>query len=105
MSRITVRNLELRLVRELRRRAADRGWSPEEEARDILRIALSRRPSGARNSAASARAGVEPSGEREYDLSPSVLISEPPPPSPRGPVSEFPLSPRGPIIEAPPRSV
>lgn len=77
MSRITVRNIELRLMRELRRRAAERGCSPEEEARDILRIALSRRPSGAR-SAASARARVEPLGEREYDLSPPGPISEPP---------------------------
>lgn len=78
MSRITVRNIELRLMRELRRRAAERGCSPEEEARDILRLALSRRPSGAR-SAASARAGIEPLGEREYDLSPPGPISEPTP--------------------------
>lgn len=78
MSRITVRNIELRLMRELRRRAAERGCSPEEEARDILRLALSRRPSGAR-SAARARAGVEPLGEREYDLSPPGPISEPSP--------------------------
>lgn len=105
MSRITVRNIELRLVRELRRRAADRGWSPEEEARDILRVALSRRPVGARNSAASARAGVEPAGEREYDLSPRGPISETPPRSP-GPISETPpVSPRGPVGETPPRSV
>lgn len=78
MSRITVRNIELRLMRELRRRAAERGCSPEEEARDILRLALSRRPSGARSAAASARAGIEPLGEREYDMSPPGPISEPP---------------------------
>ena len=77
MSRITVRNIELRLMRELRRRAAERGRSPEEEARDILRLALSRRPFGSR-SAASARARVEPLGERVYDLSPPGPISEPP---------------------------
>ena len=101
MSRITVRNLELRLMRELRRRAADRGWSPEEEARDILRIALSRRPSG---SAASARA--EPFGEREYDLSPHGPIIEPPPLSPHGPIIEPPpLSPRGPIGKPSPRTL
>ena len=90
MSRITVRNLELRLMRELRRRAADHGCSVEEEARDILRLALSRRPVGARNSAASARVGVEHAGEREYDLSPRGPISETPPLSPRGPISETP---------------
>ncbi len=100
MSRITVRNLELRLMRELRRRAADRGCSVEEEARDILRLALSRRPSGARNSAASVRVGVEPSGEREYDLSPRGPVIEPPPLSPR-PIGE----PRGPIGETHPGSV
>ena len=48
MPSITIRNLELRLKRELRRRAAERGCSPEEEARDILRAALSRRPAARR---------------------------------------------------------
>ena len=78
MSRITIRNLELRLMRELRRRAAERGCSPEEEARDILRIALGRRPSGAKGLAASGRARNAPSGGREFDLSPRDPMSEPP---------------------------
>lgn len=42
MPNITIRNLELRFKRELRRRAAERGCSLEDEARDILRAALSR---------------------------------------------------------------
>lgn len=48
MPNTTIRNLELRFKRELRRRAAERGCSLEDEARDILRAALSRRPAGRR---------------------------------------------------------
>ena len=80
MSRITIRNLELRLMRELRRRAAERGCSPEEEARDILRLALGRRPSSARIQAADGRASNAPAGGRDFDLSPRGHISEPPRP-------------------------
>ena len=40
MASITIRNLDDRLKYRLRVRAAERGHSMEEEARDILRIAL-----------------------------------------------------------------
>lgn len=74
MPNITIRNLELRFKRELRRRAAERGCSIEEEARDILRAALSRRPAGRR-----AGAGATP------DLSDGVVLDAPPPESPFAP--------------------
>ena len=69
MPNITIRNLELRFKRELRRRAAERGCSLEEEARDILRAALSRRPAGRRAAAGRAMA----------DLSDGVVLDAPPP--------------------------
>lgn len=75
MPSITIRNLELRLKRELRRRAAERGCSPEEEARDILRAALSRRPAARR--AAAGRAGP--------DRSDGFVLDAPPPDLPFAP--------------------
>ena len=42
MASITIRNLDDDLKRRLRIRSAERGHSMEEEARDILRIALAR---------------------------------------------------------------
>ena len=83
MPSITIRNLELRLKRELRRRAAERGCSPEEEARDILRAALSRRPSARR--AAPGRSEVfildaPPPGRSE-----AFVLDAPPPDPPFAP--------------------
>ena len=69
MPNITIRNLELRFKLELRRRAAERGCSLEDEARDILRAALSRRPAGRRAEAGRAMAG------RSED----VVLDAPPP--------------------------
>lgn len=71
MPNITIRNLELRFKRELRRRAAERGCSLEEEARDILRAALSRRP-------AVRRAGA---GRAMADRSEGIVLDAPPPES------------------------
>ena len=76
MPSITIRNLELRLKRELRRRAAERGCSPEEEARDILRAALSRRP--AARSAGARRAATDRSEA-------AFVLDAPPPDSPFAP--------------------
>ena len=42
MASITIRNLDEELKRRLRIRAAERGHSMEEEAREILRQAMSR---------------------------------------------------------------
>ena len=83
MPNITIRNLELRFKRELRRRAAERGCSLEEEARDILRAALSRRPAGRRAEAGRAEGIVldAPLASR----SDGVALNAPPPESPFAP--------------------
>ena len=89
MPSITIRNLELRLKRELRRRAAERGCSPEEEARDILRAALSRRPAARR--AAPGRAAPDRS-EAAFvldalpaDRAKAFVLDAPPPDPPFAP--------------------
>ena len=89
MPNITIRNLELRFKLELRRRAAERGCSLEEEARDILRAALSRRPAGR-------RAGV---GRAMPDRSEGIVLDAPPPDRSDGvgmdaPPPESPFAPR-----------
>ena len=89
MPNITIRNLELRFKRELRRRAAERGCSLEEEARDILRAALSRRTS-------SRRAGA---GRAMADRSEGIVLNAPPSGRSEGvgldaPLPESPFAPR-----------
>ena len=56
MASITIRNLEDSLKSRLRVQAAVHGRSMEDEARDILRSALSREPRRQRNLAAAIRA-------------------------------------------------
>ena len=83
MPSITIRNLELRLKRELRRRAAERGCSPEEEARDILRAALSRRPAARRTAPDRAKAFVLDAPPP--DRSEAFVLDAPPPDPPFAP--------------------
>ena len=78
MSSITIRNLDDKLKRKLRLRAAEHDRSMEEEARDILRCALSEEPRPAENLADSIRRLVEPYGGFEI------------PPFPRGPMRDPP---------------
>ena len=78
MSSITIRNLDDALKRRLRVRAAEHNRSMEEEARDILRCALSEEPRASDNLADVIRRLVEPYGG--FDL----------PPFPRGPLREPP---------------
>jgi plasmid stability protein len=78
MSSITIRNLDDGLKRKLRLRAATRNRSMEEEARDILRCALSEEPGPKDNLADAIRRLVEPLGG--FDL----------PPFPRGPLRDPP---------------
>ena len=88
MPNITIRNLELRFKRELRRRAAERGCSLEEEARDILRAALSRRPVGRRTTAGRAMADRSEGivlDATPTDRSEGVVLDAPPPESPFAP--------------------
>jgi antitoxin FitA len=78
MTSITIRNLEDTLKRRLRVRAAEHNRSMEEEARDILRCALSEERRAADNLADAIRRLVEPYGGFEL------------PPFPRGPMREPP---------------
>ena len=77
MASITIRNLEENLKRRLRVRAAERGHSMEEEARDILRQVVG---DGAppRNLAAAIRARVESLGGIDLDLPVREPMREPP---------------------------
>lgn len=107
MPNITIRNLELRFKRELRRRAAERGCSLEEEARDILRAALSRRPVGRR--AAADRTVTDRSegivlDAPPTDLSEGVVLNAPLAGRSEGVVTDVPLSGRseGIVLDAPP---
>jgi len=82
---ITIRNLDEAVKRKLRLRAAQRNRSMEEEARDILRAALSQEPAQAgnladaiRRRADAIRRRVEPFGGFELSLPPRGAMREPP---------------------------
>lgn len=77
MASITIRNLEDDLKRRLRIRAAEHGRSMEEEAREILRHAVTE-SAAPRNLAASIRSRVAPLGGLEIDLPPRDPMREPP---------------------------
>lgn len=62
MTSITIRNLDDGLKSRLRIQAAVHGRSMEEEARDILRAALSQEPMARPNLAAAIRARFAPLG-------------------------------------------
>lgn len=78
MTSITIRNLDDGLKRRLRVRAAEHGRSMEEEARDILRSALSQEVEPRDNLADGIRRIIEPLG--------GVAL----PPFPRGPLRDPP---------------
>jgi len=78
MTSITIRNIDESLKRRLRVRAAEHNRSMEEEARDILRCALSEESRVADNLGDIIRRLVEPHGGFEL------------PPFPRGPLREPP---------------
>jgi plasmid stability protein len=59
---ITIRNLDEALKARLRVQAAVHGRSMEDEARDILRVALNREPAPPANLAAAIRARFAPLG-------------------------------------------
>ena len=62
MASMTIRDIDDSLKARLRVRAAKHGRSMEDEARDILRAALSAQPSTARGLVDSIRARIEPLG-------------------------------------------
>ena len=77
MASITIRNLDDEVKRRLRVRAAERGRSMEEEAREILRQVVGQEKP-AHNLAAAIRARVAPLGGVELDLPPREPMREPP---------------------------
>ena len=68
MASITIRKLEDALKSRLRIRAARRGRSMEEEAREILRAGLSQDPANGLNLAESIRRHFDPLGGVELAL-------------------------------------
>jgi plasmid stability protein len=78
MGSITIRNLDDSLKSRLRVQAAVHGRSMEDEARDILRSALSREPRRQRNLAAAIRARFAPLGGVELQPTPRDAMRAPP---------------------------
>lgn len=78
MASITIRKLEDALKRQLRIRAAEQGHSMEEEARRILRKALTRQPTPPANLAQAIRARFPPLGGVELEIPPRQPMREPP---------------------------
>ncbi len=76
MASMTIRNLDEKLKARLRVQAAKHGRSMEEEARDILRAALSTASSRA-NLVKSIRARIEPLGGVDLEIAPREPIREP----------------------------
>lgn len=78
MTGMTIRNLDDQLKKRLRIRAASRGRSMEEEAREILRAALSAEPhQGRHNLAERIRGRIATVGGVELDIPPREPIGEP----------------------------
>lgn len=77
MASMTIRNIDDQLKTRLRMRAASHGRSMEDEARDILRAALSTEKRPSPNLAATIRARMAQSGGVQLDLPPREPIREP----------------------------
>jgi plasmid stability protein len=76
MASMTIRNLDDKLKARLRVQAAKHGRSMEDEARDILRAALSRASSRTANLVKSIRRRVEPLGGIELQIAPREPMRE-----------------------------
>ncbi|UXN57719.1 FitA-like ribbon-helix-helix domain-containing protein [Phyllobacterium zundukense] len=77
MASMTIRNIDDPLKRRLRLRAASHGRSMEDEARDILRAALSVDGKQPRNLALAIRSRIALLGGVELETAPRELIREP----------------------------
>lgn len=77
MATMTIRNIDDELKARLRIRAAVHGKSMEDEARDILRAALSAGPARASSLVDAIRARVEPLGGIELELPEREAIRDP----------------------------
>lgn len=78
MAGMTIRNLDDGLKQRLRVRAATHGRSMEDEARDILRTALSTTEPAARNLADAIRARLQSVGGIELEIPPRQPIRDAP---------------------------
>lgn len=76
MASMTIRNLDEKLKARLRVQAAKHGRSMEDEARDILRSALSTNSSRATNLVKSIRQRIEPLGGIELEAAPREPMRE-----------------------------
>ena len=77
MASMTIRNIDEQLKARLRIRAAQHERSMEDEARDILRIALSEEPVRAKTLVDSIRARFAPLGGVELELAPREPMRAP----------------------------
>jgi antitoxin FitA len=77
MASITIREIDERLKARLRVQAAHHGHSMEEEAREILRTALSTGRSRHGSLVHSIRARIEPFGGVELEIPPREATGEP----------------------------
>lgn len=78
MASMTIRNIDHELKLRLRVQAARHGRSMEDEARAILRSALSTETSSSRSLVEEIRALVEPFGGVDFDLPSRDPAREPP---------------------------
>jgi plasmid stability protein len=74
---VTIQDIDEQLETRLRIQAARHGRSMEEEARDILRTALSTDPAQGRKLVDSIRGRIEPLGGVELELPKREAIREP----------------------------
>ena len=77
MASMTIRDIDERLKARLRVQAAHHGRSMEDEARDILRTALSKERSRSGTLVDSIRARIGPLGGVELEIAPREAIREP----------------------------
>jgi antitoxin FitA len=77
MASMTIRDIDEKLKARLRVQAARHGRSMEDEARDILRTALSLEPARTGGLVEAIRARVEPFGGVEFRIAPREAMREP----------------------------
>ena len=75
---MTIRNIDEQLKKRLRVQAAMHGRSMEDEARDILRSALSMAPEHGQSLIESIRSRIRPLGGVDLELAPREAIRTPP---------------------------
>jgi len=77
MASMTIRDIDEKLKAKLRIQAARHGRSMEDEARDILRTALSIEQSRTKGLVEAIRARIEPFGGVELEIAPREAIRDP----------------------------